>query len=101
MSFLKKLFGGSATPSSKDSGLYVYIKIRRSGEIIRVRIDRNNELSRDDDNKLFVRKQVMGTKSFERVDVTLYFDDNYKLLDAEMAGGELSDKEDYLAQEST
>lgn len=101
MDFLKKLLGGSGGSSHEDRGLYVYIKIRRSGEIVRLRVSKESELSQADDGRLFVRKQVMGTQSFERVDVTLYFDESYRLKDAEMVGGELSTKEAYLAQQDS
>jgi hypothetical protein len=99
MSFLKRLFGSRGGSGSRDQGIYVYIKIRRSGEVVRLRINKLNDLSRNDDGQLFVRKLVMGTRSFERVEAMLYFDDSYHLKDAELVGGELAAEADYLAQQ--
>ncbi|MFN8448923.1 MAG: hypothetical protein U0521_10100 [Anaerolineae bacterium] len=71
MDFLKRLFGGGA--GGEDSaGLYYYIRLKGSGEVVRVRINRNNDLSLDDDGKGFwVHKVVMGTTSFQRAEVEL------------------------------
>lgn len=96
MSFLKKLFGG---PRPGDDAIYVYIKIRRTGEIAKLRIHKGNDLSRDDEGRLFVRKMVMGSRSFERVEATLYFDDSYHLQNAELVGGEISTEKEYLAHQ--
>lgn len=98
MSFLKKLFGKGG--ESRDDGIYLYVKIRRSGEIVRVRVHKLNELSRNDEGQLFVRKLVMGTRSFERVEAEFYFDDSYRLTGAELTGGDMATEQDYLAQQS-
>ncbi len=98
MSFLKKLFGKRSV-ESRDDGIYLYVKIRRSGEIVRVRVHKLNELSRNDEGQLFVRKLVMGTRSFERVEAEFYFDDAYHLTRADLTGGEMVTEQDYLAQQ--
>lgn len=102
MSFLKRFVNalmGSGSGSS-DSGIYVYIRMRRSGEIVRLRLHPGNELSRDDDGRLFVRKLVMGQRSFEQAEAQLYFDDRYNVMDADISGGELSDEASYQAQQA-
>lgn len=100
MSFLKKLFGKRGSVASRDDGIYLYVKIRRGGEIVRVRVHKLNELSRNDEGQLFVRKLVMGTRSFERVEAEFYFDDSYHLTRADLTGGEMVTEQDYLAQQT-
>jgi hypothetical protein len=105
MGFLKRIVeaftGGGGSSSSEDhGGEYVYIKIRRTGEIVQLRINKGNEISQDDDGQLFVRKLVMGQRSFERIEATIYFDSSYRVKDADLPGGELSDRDAYLAQQA-
>lgn len=104
MGFLKRIVeaftgGGSSAPEDR-SGVYVYIKIRRTGEIVQIRLNKGNEISQDDDGRLFVRKLVMGQRSFERIEATIYFDSSYRVTEADLAGGELSDREAYSAQQA-
>ncbi|NJL93149.1 MAG: hypothetical protein HC915_05195 [Anaerolineae bacterium] len=107
MSFLKKLsqtlFGGSAgQPSGADSdGIYLYVRVKRTGEVVQVRLHRGNDLARDDDGQLFVRKVIMGTRSFERVEGTFFFNDRFQLINADLSGGELASEADYRAQQAS
>lgn len=99
MSFFKKLVGAfTGGAGSQDRGVYVYIKIRRSGEIVRVRIDPINDVSADEDGQRFTRKLVMGSRSFEQVEATLYFDSNNRITSSDISGGELVSRQDYEAQ---
>ena len=98
MGFLKKLFGGGSQPS--DSGIYVYIKLDRSGEIVRLRLTVGYEISRDDEGTYFTRKLVMGSRSFEKADATIYFDDQYNVSGADIDGGEISNEAEWLAQQA-
>ena len=96
MDFLKKLFGGMS--SGSDAGLYYYVRPTGSQEVVRVRINRNNDLSATDEgNGFWVHKVVMGTKSFQRVELDLYFNQNRQLTKSEVSGGELVKEADYNA----
>ena len=65
---------------------------------MRVRVDRNNDLSRTDDDKNFwVRKGVRGVKCRQNVELVLYFDSNYRMTDSELNGGVLVDEDAYNA----
>jgi hypothetical protein len=105
MDFLKKLFGGGGgagssgnTVSGDRAGLYFYVRPNGCEEVVRVRVDRNNDLSRSDDDKSFwVRKGVRGVKCRQNVEVELYFDMSYRLKDSELKGGELVDVDAYNA----
>ncbi len=109
MDFLKKLFSGGAGGSSGDkNGIYFYIKPNGCQEIVKVRVDVNNEPSLDDDGKgYFVRKNARGTtyKCTRSAELYLTFDSNHKLLNTEVTGGTLVDEAAYLewmaAQESS
>jgi hypothetical protein len=97
MGFLKKLLGGGS--GRQDDGIYAYIKLDRSGEIVRLRLTVGYEISRNDEGVFFTRKLVMGSRSFEKAEATLYFDDRYRITGADISGGELADESDWQAQE--
>lgn len=96
MNFLKRLFGG-ARPAA-DDGLYYYFRSRRSGEVVQVRLNPHADLSQLDDNEgFYVRKVIVGTKSFERMEAEFFFDRNRRLLSCDVTGGELVERADYDA----
>lgn len=97
MNFLKKLFGSGSGPSG-DPGLYFYVKSNRSNEVIQVRLHRDNDLSQtDDETGYFVRKLIVGQKSFDRIEAEFYFDRAKHFVSAELTGGTLVEREDYDA----
>ncbi len=104
MEILKRLFGGGGgggaggSRSGDASGVYFYVKPDQCDEIVRMRIDRNNDLSLTDDNKSYVvHKLARGTKCFQTVEVDLYFDSNRRLVNSELLHGTLVTEDDYLA----
>ncbi len=98
MNFLKNLFGGGSSP--KDKGIYVYVRLNRSGEIVRLRLQPGYDVSLGDGDNPISRKQVVGPRTFERAEATLLFDKNYRLVDAEIDGGELADEAAWNAQQA-
>jgi hypothetical protein len=110
MNILKKLFGsgdnGSRRDSGDASGMYFYVKLHRCGDIVRVRVDMNNELSQNDESSgYWVRKLVSnGNYKCTRGEITLYFDSNRKMTNSEIQGGQLVGKDEYdswMAQQQT
>ncbi len=101
MDFFKKLFGGGAGSGGSDrAGMYFYVKSNHCDEIVRVRIDLNNDLSLNDEGKgYWVRKMAHGTNFRCRwpVELTLYFDPNRRFQNSEVQGGALVTQEDYEA----
>lgn len=100
MDFLKRLLGlgGKGGPSSDPSGLYFYVRSNLSGEVIQVRLDRNNDLSLQDDySSYYARKIIVGTKSFQRMEAEFYFDKDRRLTAKEVSGGVFVDYDDYVA----
>lgn len=100
MEILKRLFGGGGggSVSGDSAGLYYYVKLHGSDEIVRVRINRNNDLSLDDEGKGFwVHKVVMGTKGFQRAEVDFYFNKNRQLSGSQATGGDIVTAAEYEA----
>ncbi|MDW8395520.1 MAG: hypothetical protein RMM31_04670 [Anaerolineae bacterium] len=97
LDWLKRLFRSS--PCEQDDALIYYVKGYKCGAITRLRIDRYNELSRDDDDTLFVRKTVVDSKCFGRVEVFLRFDSSYREISREIEGGEFVTREAWEAQQ--
>ena len=96
MNFLKNLFGGGNR--SKDGGYYVYIKPKMCQEVVRVRINLNNDLSPTEDyNGYWIRKVASATRCPFQAEFTLQFDKSRKLVDRMIENGEFVSEEDYLA----
>ena len=98
MNLLKRLFVGGGGNSGDPAGMYFYLKPKGCDEVVRVRINRNNDLSLADDGKNFwVHKVVMGTTCFQRVELDLYFNQNRQLSSSQASGGDLVKEADYQA----
>jgi hypothetical protein len=90
MSFLKNLFG-SGSPARRDDKYFTYrVKYSRCGEIIKGRVDLDNDLSlNDEENGCLVRKGLMGgARCFQQIDVELKFDMSRQLIEKNISGGE-------------
>ncbi|MEL6148017.1 MAG: hypothetical protein AAFV33_24850 [Chloroflexota bacterium] len=97
MNFLKNMFSGSNdTEEDRDSGIYVYVRPRGCEEVIRVRLNPSNDLSRAEGGGYFVRKIARGNhRCFDPVEMTLYFNGDRKLTENEVSGGELVGKDEF------
>ncbi|MFN7208797.1 MAG: hypothetical protein ACK4P1_00195 [Aggregatilineales bacterium] len=105
MKFFRKLAqmlsGTPAAAAQGDIGMYYYVKVQRSGEVLRVRINPNNDLSlTDDESGYFVRKVAVGTRSFERVELAITYDKNRTVTHIEVQGGTLVDQAAYDADQA-
>jgi hypothetical protein len=99
MGFLKKLFGGQGS-TEKDHGIYVYIKLTRSGEIVRIRIDPAHELNVEEDGSYVSRKLIVGPRSYQRAEATFQFSESKQLLGADVEGGAMTTEDEWRAQET-
>ena len=98
---LKKLFGGTGG-TGKDMGLYFYIRLDKSGEIVKIRLDPRHDLAPEyKEGTYFSNKAIIGPKSIERADATFYFDEKRSFDHADIQGGELTDEESYNAQQES
>ena len=91
MAFLKKLTNFFSTTKQNSRPTHIIsARCNRCGEILTARIDLNNELSRADGGGFIVRKTLMGNgenRCFQRVEITLHFDDKRTVTDREIVGG--------------
>ena len=88
MGILKKLF--SSNPSKPEKRYYTFqVKCKRCGEIIEGRVDLDNDLSLNDEEKSYiVRKGLIGgNRYFQQIEVELTFDSNRLLLEQTITGG--------------
>lgn len=104
MSFLRRLFGGGPAEPQDQSGLYYYIRNRRSGEVIRLRLDVNQltpEFEGERISGYYARKVVVGSQSFERIEAEFAFDANKRLRDRSVSReGEFVDEAAWRAQQT-
>jgi hypothetical protein len=104
MGFLDKLkgmfSGGDSGPA--DNGIYLYVKLDRSGEIVRLRLDPQYELVPDyeDSSGYRTHKSVVGPRTFTRAEAVFRFNSSRRLEEAEIDGGSLVDAAEYEAQEA-
>lgn len=106
MSFLKKLTNVFGSPGGGDNRSYwIYARCNRCGEKIRTRVDLSNDLSLNYEGEhttYFARKVLIGEqRCFERIEVLLTFDDNRKLINKEINGGQFISEEQFFEEEET
>jgi len=98
MSFFKRLSNLFSSSTSADANAYwLAVKCNRCGEVIRARVNLNNDLSLDYDQSgratYFCRKTLIGEgHCFQRVEVELTFDANRRLVDRQITGGQFVDE---------
>jgi hypothetical protein len=78
------------SPAPPGSGFQLTVRCRRCGETLSSRLDLANDLSERDEGGFLARKTLVGgsNRCFQRIDVTLYFDERKNLVDREISGGE-------------
>lgn len=96
MNFLKRLLGGAG--EKPDRALYFYVRPKMCREIVRIRIDLLNQLSRtEDENGYFVRKEARAVRCPFPAEIHLTFDNGYRLTSQEIENGEFVTEADYEA----
>jgi len=84
------------------SGYWIYVRCLRCGELIKTRIDLRNDLSLREGGGFVVSKMLVGSqRCFERVEVTLTFDDNRQLIEREIVRGDFITAEEFEAARSS
>ena len=108
MSFFSKLLGAfrGQAPAGDDAGrnaFWVYVRCDACGEPIRVRINREHDLTAEYDegsdaaSSFHVHKEVVGQRCFRRIQVDLTFDGQRKVSDQQAQGGAFLTREEYEA----
>lgn len=95
---LKSIFAPGGSPKRGDNGYWIYVRCHRCGDGIKTRLDLQHSLNPDDQGGYLVRKTLVGNQlCFERVEVTLRFDANHRLVDQEASGGDIITAEEFEA----
>ena len=96
---LKSMFTGGI--ASKDEAYWIYVRCRRCGEVIKTRLDLHNNLTPQDEGGYIVHKTLVGNRlCFERIEVTLTFDEQRRLMDREISRGEFITAEEFEAAQN-
>ncbi|NLL48425.1 MAG: hypothetical protein GX249_07560 [Firmicutes bacterium] len=112
MGFLDRLFpnlgksrarGKSGyTRAEGPHGLWFYVQCDRCGEKIAVRLRTTSEVQKregpDADlgpGQYFVRKTIVGSQCYQRIEATVDFDSKYNLVDADIKHGKLITQKEY------
>ncbi|WP_026370435.1 hypothetical protein [Kallotenue papyrolyticum] len=93
MRFWQRLFGGA--PPTDARALHLYVRCRRCGAPVHVRIDLHNDLSGDDEEGYFVRKEIMDDRCFRLMQAELRFDARRRELERSIEGGEFISADEY------
>ncbi len=116
MGFFSQLFGklrGKTTSGQKGyarqdgpSGLYVYLQCDHCGEKIGVRLSKTSELQRREGpdegqgpGEYFVRKTIVGSKCYRRIEATIDFDARYNVVHSEVVNGKLITFDEYQKEQ--
>ena len=97
---LKSLFAGGG--GADTEGYWVYVRCRRCGEVIKTRLDLRSSLSTSDEGGYVVNKTLLGNQlCFQRIEVTLHFDENRRLIEQEIMQGEFITAEEFEAAQDS
>jgi hypothetical protein len=111
MSFFKRLFGGRsggaprADPADRHA-FYVHVRCNACGEPVRVRINREHDLSGeysgagDSPTSYHVHKEVVGRDCFRRIGLDLTFDGQRRPTEQSATGGTIITREEFEAAEA-
>jgi hypothetical protein len=112
VSFLGRLLSslvGKSGPggSGVDNAFYYYVRCARCREVIRVRVDRANDLAaefdgnRDSPTGYTVSKGVVGKKCFRTITLTVLYDGNRRESERSIDGGEFVTVAEYEADQTS
>ena len=101
---LRKILGGGATPKSSEGdpyGIFFHFRCSRCGSLVRVRVDRRNDLNSEDGPGTYVlRKEIMDNKCFQLIHAEIWLDQNLNVVETDVQGGELITAEEYEAAQT-
>jgi len=93
---LKSIFSGG--DSYEQSGHWIYVRCNRCGEAIKTRLDLRRDLNPRDEGGYISRKTLVGNQlCFERIEVTLMFDDRRNVTEQQIEKGQFITAEAYEA----
>lgn len=97
ISFLKKLFGLGGT--SRDEGLYLYVRCDNCGAVLHTRIDVQREVAPDFERGGYIlRKEMMDSTCFKLLYADLRFDEGRNLIERSIDGGTFITREEWATE---
>jgi hypothetical protein len=90
MGFLKKIFGGGEKKSSEyvdTRGIYFYVRCDNCGTIVKMRADKEYDLSRQGDGFVW-HKTIVDSRCFRSIPTIVVLDGGYNVVSTEISGGE-------------
>lgn len=101
MGFLKRLLGGEPQDDKQQGyvdkdGLYLYVRCDNCGSCVRMRIDKQYDLERDE-NQFVWHKTIVDNRCFRRIPTVVTFDAKYAMVNAEITGGQYITEDVYNA----
>ena len=99
MNFLRRLFGGSGR-SSSDGAIHLYVRCKRCGAPVHVRVDPRNDLlieySDEDDTAGYrLIKEIMDSRCFRLMRAEIEYDHGRHELNRQIEGGTFITKDEY------
>lgn len=92
---LKSMFSGNDGGYEKNA-YWVYVRCKRCGETIKTRIDLRHNLTPRDEGGYITHKTLVGNQlCFERIEVTLIFDEQRQVTGREISRGEFISVEEF------
>ena len=92
---IKSMLGGKGGPQDPNI-LWLYVRCKRCGTPLAVRVDLRNDPSHDYDSGGYVlRKEMMDAKCFSLMTAEIHFDPQKKIIAREIDRGEFITREEY------
>ena len=99
MGFLDTL--KSLLPKEKRVEHWIHVRCRRCREVVKTRVDLQQALNPSDEGGYLMRKTLVGNQlCFQRIELTLKFDNSRQLVDHEIEQGEFVMLEEKRVDES-
>jgi hypothetical protein len=95
---IKQLFeGGPGGAGGRDSNaIHLYFQCDKCEAVVPVRVDKRHDLNREEGPGTFLlRKEVMDDECFQLMQATVWLDNGYNVVSADVSDGKLISKEEY------
>jgi len=95
---LKSIFSAGGEQATDKNTHWIYVRCHRCGETIKTRLDLQHSLNSLDEGGYIARKTLVGNQlCFERIEVTLTFDERKRLVGQEAVRGDIISAEEFEA----
>ncbi len=92
---IKSMLAGKTSPQDPNI-LWLYVRCKRCGTPLAVRVDLRNDPSHDYETGGYIlRKEIMDDKCFALMRAELHFDKQHNIVDRKIEQGEFITREEY------